>query len=63
MNRKRAIGILAAVLFGGAGAWYAISDSAGAALADVSPTSFAQLKNEFNAAAGKVRVIALLSPS
>lgn len=62
MTRKLAAGIVASALIGGA--WYALSDSAGApALTDLDSASFAQLKNEFNAAAGKVRVIALLSPT
>lgn len=64
MTRKLVIGIVALTLLGGAGAWYAWFDSgAASALTDLDPTSFAQLKNEFNASAGRVRVIALLSPT
>lgn len=33
------------------------------ALTELDPASFAELKAEFNAAAGKVRIIALLSPT
>ena len=33
------------------------------ALTDLDPPSYARLKSEFNAAAGRVRVIALLSPT
>jgi len=64
MTRKRSIGILAASLLGGAGAWFLLSDSAGAsALTDLHLASFAQLKSDFNAAAGRVRIIVLLSPT
>ena len=63
MTRKLAIGTLAAVLFGGAGAWYAFYGTGSSAIADLDPAGFTQLKNEFNAGAGKVRVIALLSPT
>ena len=63
MNRKVAVGIVALALLGGAGAWYAFSDPAdAAALTSLDQASFAQLKKEFNAATGNVRVIALLSP-
>ena len=64
MNRTLAIGILAAALLGAAAAWYAFSDSPGASeLTNLDAASFAQLKSEFNAAAGNVRIIALLSPT
>lgn len=62
MTRKRSIGIVAAMLLAGAGAWLGFSDSA-SALTDLHPASFAQLKQDFNAAAGKVRVVVLLSPT
>lgn len=63
MTRKLAIGAVTTVLLGGAGAWYAFSEAGSSAIADLDPAAFAQLKNEFNAGAGKVRVIALLSPT
>jgi hypothetical protein len=62
-RRKAVIGIAAVALLGG-GVWYAVSDRAPAsALISLDPTSFANLKEDFNAAAGNVRVIALLSPT
>lgn len=64
LTRKLAIGIVVLALVGGAGGWYLLSDSGAAlALTDLDPNSFAQLKNEFNEAAGSVRMIALLSPT
>jgi hypothetical protein len=64
MTRKLATGILAAALVGAAGAWYAFSDSATASeLTVLDSASFAQFKDDFNASAGNVRVIALLSPT
>lgn len=64
MRRKLAVAILAAVLLAGAGAWYAFSDPAPAsALTVLDESSFARLKDAFNAAAGNVRIIALLSPT
>ena len=63
MTRRLAIGIAAAVLTGATGAWYALSGAGSTAIADLDPAGFAQFKNAFNAGAGKVRVIALLSPT
>ena len=64
MTRKRSIGILAVTLLSGAGAWFFLFDSVGASsLTDIDPASMAQLKNDFNAASGRVRVIVLLSPT
>lgn len=62
MTRKTVIGIAAVALLGGA--WYAFSDSAApSALTSLDQASFAKFKEDFNAAAGNVRVIALLSPT
>jgi hypothetical protein len=64
LTRKLLIGVVALSLVGGVCGWYVLSDSgAASALADLDPSSFAQLRNEFNEAAGSVRVIALLSPT
>ena len=64
MTRRRSFGLLAATLLGGAGAWLLFFDVAGAAaLTDLHPASFAQLKQDFNAAAGNVRIMVLLSPT
>lgn len=64
MTRRHSIGLLAATLLAAAGAWFLFSDSDGAsALTDLHPRSFAQLKSDFNAATGNVRIIVLLSPT
>lgn len=64
LTRKAALAILALALAAGAGGWYALSDAADPAnLTELNPAAFDQLKDEFNAAAGNVRVIVLLSPS
>lgn len=64
MTRKLAIGTMALALLGAGAGWYVHSDSVEpGAFTDLDPESFAQMKNEFNQAAGKVRVIVLLSPT
>ncbi len=64
MTRKIVLGMLAAVLLGGAGAWYAWSHPDEArGLRDLGRGSLAQLQSEFNAAAGNMRLLVLLSPT
>jgi hypothetical protein len=64
MTRKVIIAAISIALFAGVGTWYVLSDSSGShAISSLDPASFAELKNEFNAAAGHVRIIALLSPT
>jgi hypothetical protein len=62
MSRRWSIGILAALLLVGVGGWLSFFGSA-AALTDLHPASFEQLKQQFNAAGDSVRVIVLLSPT
>lgn len=63
-HHKLAVVTLALALVGGAVGWYAFSDSSSAfALTSLDATSFAELKNDFNAAVGRTRVIVLLSPT
>ncbi len=63
-SRKGAFIVLALALVAGAAGWYALSDSGDPArLSELDATSFSQLKDDFNAAVGKVRVVLLLSPT
>lgn len=63
-TRKLATGIIALALLGVGAGWYALSDSVEpGAFTNLDSESFAQLRNEFNAAVGDVRVILLLSPT
>jgi hypothetical protein len=64
LRRKLALLLIALGLLGGAAGWYAFSDSAPeSALLELSPSSFSELKNHFNEAAGTTRIIVLLSPT
>ncbi len=64
LTRKLAAGAMALALLGVGAGWYVYSDSIEpGAFTDLGPESFARLKNEFNQAAGSVRVIVLLSPT
>ena len=64
LRRKAALVVLALALGGGVAGWYALSGSGDASnLTELDSTSFTQLKDDFNATAGHVRVIVLLSPS
>lgn len=63
-TRKAALIVVGLALVAGVGGWYGLSDSGSAAnLTELDATSFARLRDDFNAAAGNVRVIVLLSPS
>jgi len=62
-KRNRIIGLTALALAAGAGG-YTLYDSVDAdALGDLDAESFTHLRNEFNQAAGDVRVVVLLSPT
>jgi hypothetical protein len=65
LTRRLMIGILALVLVIGAAGWYLFDSgqSGPFVVTELNATSFAHIKNEFNEAAGNVRIIALLSPT
>jgi hypothetical protein len=63
MPRKR-FGIALALLLVVASGWFFLdARRASARLEELDAASFEQFKHDFNAAAGSVRVIALLSPT
>jgi hypothetical protein len=61
-RRKLTIG-LAAVAVAAAVGWYLADTVDSAALVDLDAGSFEQFRDQFNEAAGQVRVVVLLSPT
>lgn len=64
LTRKPVLGMIALALVAVAAGWYFVSDAAApGAVTELDAPSFAQLRNDFNAAVGTTRVIVLLSPT
>ena len=64
LRRKLVLVLVVLALVGAAAGWYIVRDAGPVAgLTVLNPSTFAELRNEFNGAAGTTRIIVLLSPS
>ncbi len=67
LNRKLVVGITILMFVATAVGWYLLSGSGTspdqARLVELDASSFARLRDDFNRAVGKIRIILLLSPT